>query len=93
MDFREAIIGSYREVCRVLQGHGYLRSRFETVREFQQALRQAMPLDHDSLSRLTRLYETADYALPDPGEQARSEAVASLRVVLESLEALLHAPA
>ena len=52
-----------------------------------------MPLNHDSLSRLTRLYETADYALPDPGEQARSEAVASLRVVLESLEALLHAPA
>jgi hypothetical protein len=76
----------------VLQGHGYLRSRFETVREFQQALRQAMPLDQDSLSRLTRLYEIADYALPDPGEQARSEAIASLRVVLESLEAMLHAP-
>tara|TARA_Y100001949_G_scaffold44990_1_gene37128 strand:- start:2100 stop:3272 length:1173 start_codon:yes stop_codon:yes gene_type:complete len=92
LDFRDAIISSYREMCRVLQGHGYLRSRFETVREFQQALRQAMPLDQDSLSRLTRLYEIADYALPDPGEQARSEAIASLRVVLESLEAMLHAP-
>ena len=39
-----------------------------------------------------RPLEIADYALPDPGEQARSEAIASLRVVLESLEAMLHAP-
>ncbi|OIR11281.1 MAG: hypothetical protein BEU05_00875 [Marine Group III euryarchaeote CG-Bathy2] len=89
-DYREAIISSYREMSRVLQGHGYLRRNFETVREFRDALREAVPLDHASIERLTSLYEAADYSTTDQHGDDRTAAIGSLRAVLESLETLMQ---
>ncbi|MDP6275144.1 MAG: DUF4129 domain-containing protein, partial [Candidatus Poseidoniia archaeon] len=89
-DYREAIISSYREMSRVLQGHGYLRRNFETVREFRDALREAVPLDHASIERLTSLYEAADYSTTDQQGDDRTAAIGSLRAVLESLETLMQ---
>ena len=89
-DYREAIISSYREMSRVLQGHGYLRRNFETVREFRDALREAVPLDHASIERLTSLYEAADYSTTDQQGDDRTAAISSLRAVLESLEMLMQ---
>ena len=86
MDYRDSIVFSYKEMCKVLQGHGYLRKHFETVREFQEALRSALSLDQDSVARLTILYEEADYTKKELDDDHRINAVSSLRTVIESLD-------
>lgn len=86
MDYRDSIVYSYKEMCKVLQGHGYLRKHFETVREFQDALRTALSLDLDSVARLTILYEEADYTKKKLDDDHRINAVSALRTVIESLD-------
>ena len=89
-DYRQIILNSYKKMCRVLQSHGYLRRSFETVREFEKALQQAIPIDQESLNLLTRLYEVADYSESIPKSMDRDTAVNSLRTVLESIESLIE---
>ena len=86
MDYRDSIVFSYKEMCKVLQGYGYLRRHFETVREFQKALQEALSLDHTSVARLTGLYEEADYTKKDLDDDHRIDAVSALRTVMESLD-------
>ena len=86
MDYRDSIVSSYKEMCTVLQKYGYLRRHFETVREFQSALQQALSLDHDSVARLTILYENADYAVSDLDDNHKGRAVSALRTVIASLD-------
>ena len=86
MDYRDSIVFSYKEMCKVLQGHGYLRRHFETVREFQEALKIALSLDQDSVARLTILYEEADYTKKELDDDHRLNAVSALRTVIESLD-------
>ncbi|MDP6908742.1 MAG: hypothetical protein QF371_04510, partial [Flavobacteriales bacterium] len=83
MDYRESIVYSYKEMCKVLQRHGYLRRHFETVREFQKALQEALSLDHNSVDRLTGLYEDADYATTNMDDDHKLNAVSALRTVIE----------
>mgnify|MGYP001287207299 FL=1 len=77
-------------MCKILQTHGHLRRSFETVREFEKALQQAIPIDQDSLNLLTRLYEVADYSETVPKAMDRDTAVTALRTVLESIESLIE---
>ena len=86
MDYRDSIVFSYKEMCKVLQSHGYLRKHFETVREFQEALRTALSLDQESVARLTILYEEADYTKKELDDDHRINAVSALRTVVESLD-------
>ena len=86
MDYRESIVHSYKEMCKVLQRYGYLRRHFETVREFQKALQEALSLDQDSVARLTDLYENADYATTNLDDDHKLNAVSSLRTVIGSLD-------
>ena len=86
MDYRDSIVHSYKEMCKVLQRYGYLRRHFETVREFQKALQEALSLDQDSVARLTGLYEDADYATTDLDDDHKLNAVSALRTVIESLD-------
>ena len=86
MDFRESIVNSYKEMCKVLQRYGYLRRHFETVREFQLALQEALSLDHSSVASLTDLYENADYAVSDLDDDHKLSAVSALRTVIGSLD-------
>jgi len=86
MDYRDSIVFSYKEMCKVLHGYGYLRRHFETVREFQNALQEALSLDHDSVARLTGLYEEADYTTKNLDDDHRLNAVSALRTVIESLD-------
>ena len=86
MDYRDSIVYSYKEMCKILNGYGYLRRHFETVREFQQALQDALSLDHDSVARLTLLYEEADYTTKSLDDDHRLNAVSSLRTVIQSLD-------
>ena len=86
MDYRDSIVYSYKEMCKILNGYGYLRRHFETVREFQKALQEALSLDHDSVARLTLLYEEADYNTKSLDDDHRLNAVSSLRTVIQSLD-------
>ena len=86
MDFRESIVNSYKEMCKVLQRYGYLRRHFETGREFQLALQEALSLDHSSVASLTGLYENADYAVTDLDDDHKLNAVSALRTVIGSLD-------
>ena len=73
-------------MCKILQGYGYLRQHFETVREFQKALELALPLNHASVANLTLLYEEADYTTKSLDDDHRLNAVSSLRTIIESLD-------
>ena len=86
MDYRDSVVHSYKEMCKILQGYGYLRQHFETVREFQKALEQALPLNHASVANLTLLYEEADYTAKNLDDDHRLNAVSSLRTIIESLD-------
>ena len=86
MDYRDSVVHSYKEMCKILQGYGYLRQHFETVREFQKALEQALPLNHSSVASLTLLYEEADYTTKSLDDDHRLNAVSSLRSIIESLD-------
>ena len=86
MDYRDSVVHSYKEMCKILQGYGYLRQHFETVREFQKALEQALPLNHASVANLTLLYEEADYTTKSLDDDHRLNAVSSLRTIIESLD-------
>lgn len=86
MDYRDSIVYSYKEMCKILNGYGYLRRHFETVREFQHALQEALSLDHESVARLTLLYEEADYTTKSLDDDHRLNAVSSLRTVIQSLD-------
>ena len=86
MDYRDSVVHSYKEMCKILQGHGYLRQHFETVREFQKALEEALPLNHSSVAYLTLLYEEADYTTKSLDDDHRLNAVSSLRTIIESLD-------
>jgi len=86
MDYRDSVVHSYKEMCKILQGYGYLRQHFETVREFQKALEEALPLNHSSVANLTLLYEEADYTTKSLDDDHRLNAVSSLRTIIESLD-------
>ena len=66
-------------------GKGFLRRDFETVREFEMAIRAALPqLSEESLSNLDAVFEEARYSRHEMGESDKVKAQESLtRVVSE----------
>jgi hypothetical protein len=54
---REAIFNCYQNLCASLQSRGLLRRDFETVREFEVAIRQATPgISDESLQALDNMF-------------------------------------
>ena len=84
-DYNATVFESYVHLCRVLQHYGYLRKEHETAREFAQALEAALPIDHEPLHKLTRLYEVVDYSEHSVELIDRDEAIAALRAVETAL--------
>ena len=67
---RETIFTCYQSMCSVLQQNGFLRRDFETVREFEVAIRQAMPqISDDALTALDNMFEMARYSRDEMGAQ------------------------
>lgn len=87
-DIREAIFNCYEQMCIVLMRHRFLRRDFETVREFELAIRKALPIKEDSLIALDRMFEEARYSkhemLRSDFEQARS----SLKDVVDEIDGM-----
>jgi len=91
-EFRRAIFECYQNLCSILTRRGFLRRNFETVREFEMAIRRAMPISDASLVALDRIFEEARYSSHVLGDLDRENAQISLSNVVSEIEELHEIP-
>ena len=91
-EFREAIYNCYESLCQILMRRGFLRRDFETVREFEIAIRSALPISEQSLIALDRIFEEARYSSHVLGEGHRQNAQIALNAVLQEIDQLQEIP-
>ena len=91
-EIREAIFNCYQSLVSVLQKRGFLRRDFETVREFEAAVRRALPIREEALVSLDRVFEEARYSSHELGDSERSRAKAALADVLRAIDELRDVP-
>ena len=90
---REAIFHCYEELCGVLMSHGHLRRDFETVREFEMAIRKAMPtISDEALTALDNMFEIARYSRHELGDAHRSQATAALQRAIAEIQNATQMP-
>ena len=90
---REAIFNCYQNLCTVLQQNGFLRRDFETVREFEVAIRQAMPqISDDALLALDNMFEMARYSRDEMGAQHQQAAQLALERMIQEITSLAAIP-
>jgi len=80
-EIRESVFHCYEDLCRVLTKHGYLRRDFETVREFEMALRSALPIRENFLIELDNVFEEARYSRHEMDTQDALRAQSALEGV------------
>jgi hypothetical protein len=72
---------------------GFLRRNFETVREFEYAIREALPISEASLVPLDRIFEEARYSSHVLGDTHRDNAQLALSSVMQEIESIQDIPA
>jgi Flp pilus assembly protein TadB len=83
---REAIFNCYQNLCGTLQTRGLLRRDFETVREFEVAIRQATPgISDDALQSLDNMFEMARYSREELGASHQQSAQGALDKMITEL--------
>jgi hypothetical protein len=91
---RESIFTCYQNLCTAFQQHGFLRRDFETVREFEMAIRQAMPqISEDALVALDNMFEQARYSREELGSQHQAAAQQALERMGQEISGLTKVPA
>jgi hypothetical protein len=86
---REAIFTCYQSLCSTFQEHGFLRRDFETVREFEMAIRQAMPqISDEALLALDNMFEQARYSREEMGPQHQQAATQALQRMSEEISSV-----
>ncbi|RAH04876.1 MAG: hypothetical protein CMA00_004935 [Methanobacteriota archaeon] len=91
-EYRKAIFLCYQNLCSVLTRRGFLRRNFETVREFESAIRKALPISEASLVSLDRIFEEARYSSHLLGDSHRDNAQLALSSVTQEIEAIEEIP-
>jgi hypothetical protein len=92
-EVRSSIFICYQNLCEVLMQRGFLRRGFETVREFELAIRTALPeIREESLIALDRIFEEARYSSHILGENHRSNATLALTSVVDEINSLEEIP-
>ena len=91
-EVREAIFNCYEGLCSILMSRGFLRRDFETVREFEMAIRSALPISEQSLLSLDRIFEEARYSSHVLGEPHRESAQMALNSILQEIDQLEEVP-
>jgi len=78
-DPRSVIISCYRALCEILQERGVPGTPSATAREFEVASEKALSIHHETIHRLTALFEKARYSAEEvePGEAVEAESVLS----------------
>jgi hypothetical protein len=90
---RESIFTCYQNLCSIFQQNGFLRRDFETVREFEMAIRQAMPqISEEALLALDNMFEQARYSREEMGEQHQTAATQALGRMGEEISNLTKIP-
>ena len=89
---REAIFNCYESLCAILMRHRFLRRDFETVREFEMAIRKALPINEDAIVALDSVFEEARYSRHEMGEAHKTQAQDALGRVLGEIENLAEVP-
>jgi hypothetical protein len=87
--YSATIFRAYREMAHTLRAYGQLRRDSETFREFEDAVRDALPIDQDSLDDFLTVLEEARYSEHDIGENEKDRAIDALRGVQNSIEKIL----
>ena len=91
---RESIFTCYQSLCATFQEHGFLRRDFETVREFEMAIRQAMPqISDEALLALDNMFEQARYSREEMGQQHQEAAQLALERMGQEISTLKAIPA
>ena len=90
---REAIFTCYQDLCGLLQQRGFLRRDFETVREFEFAVRQALQgVSEDALTALDNTFEMARYSREEMGAQHQDVAVQALTRISSEIAQIQSIP-
>ena len=84
-EYTAVIFKSYQKLGMHLRKYGYLRREAETFREFEDAVRTALPVDQQSLGGFLTVLEEARYSSHEIGESQRNNAVGHLRRIEHSL--------
>ena len=83
---RESIFNCYQNLCSTLQTRGLLRRDFETVREFEVAIRQATPgISDEALESLDNMFEMARYSREELGPSHQQSAQGALDKMITEL--------
>ena len=72
----------------MLMQNGFLRRDFETVREFEVAIRQALPIRESALEALDAVFEEARYSSHEMGEQHTVTAQQALANVVSEIQSI-----
>ncbi|MCK5254021.1 MAG: DUF4129 domain-containing protein, partial [Thermoplasmata archaeon] len=87
--YSATIFRAYREMAHTLRAYGQLRKDSETFREFEDAVREALPIDADSLDDFLTVLEEARYSEHEIGENEKDVAIEALRGVQNSIEKII----
>ena len=90
---REAIFQCYESLVHLLMGRGFLRRDFETVREFEMAIRAALPqISDESLSALDSVFEEARYSRHEMDTSHKVNAQEALTRVVSEIGQVVEMP-
>ena len=73
--------------------NGFLRRDFETVREFEMAIRQALPIRESALEALDQVFEEARYSSHEMGDSHKAAAQEALSNVVSEIQNMAEIPA
>jgi hypothetical protein len=82
---RESIFNCYESLVVLLMNRGFLRRDFETVREFEMAIRQAIQISEEAISSLDTMFEEARYSRNEMSDLNKSQAQAALTTVVNEI--------
>jgi hypothetical protein len=88
-EYQAVIFKSYQKLGVHLRKYGYLRRESETFREFEDAVRSALPIDRMSMDKFLILLEEARYSSHQIGEGQRNDAILNLRAIERSLDRII----
>jgi hypothetical protein len=88
-EYQAVIFKSYQKLGVHLRKYGYLRRDSETFREFEDAVRSALPIDRISMDKFLMLLEEARYSSHQIGEGQRNDAILNLRAIERSLDRII----
>jgi hypothetical protein len=88
-EYAAVIFKAYRKLALNMKRYGYMRRDSETFREFEKAIRIALPIDQKAMSDFLTVLEEARYSQHEMGEPDRDRAIQALRAVQYSLEKVI----